>query len=88
MGKWNPGKIFLRQLRGRWMAVFFSYHLFRATAYIAHNAIIGSILQVKEETGLEFELTSLILVESSGGSWFRFSASRHCEIGGDEQDKS
>jgi len=28
--------------------------------------------EVKEETGLEFELTSLILVESSGGSWFRF----------------
>ena len=73
-----------REVDGR----FFSHHLFRATAYIAHNAIIGSILQVKEETGLEFELTSLILVESSGGSWFRFSSSRHCEIGGDEQDKS
>ena len=42
---------------------------------------------MKEETGLEFELTSLILVESSGGSWFRFSSSPHCEIGGDEQDE-
>ena len=28
--------------------------------------------EVLEETGLEFELTTLFLVESSAGSWYRF----------------
>ena len=28
--------------------------------------------EVKEETGLDFEPTTLLMVESAGGAWFRF----------------
>lgn len=45
------------------------------------DIVEAAVREVKEETGLEFEVTSLLLVESAGGCWFRFVVTGHV-IGG------
>jgi len=37
----------------------------------------AAVREVLEETGLEFEVSTLLLVESAGGSWYRFVVTGH-----------
>jgi len=36
------------------------------------DIVEAAVREVKEETGLDFQVSSLLLVESAGGCWFRF----------------